>query len=123
MKSLFSKAPGRRARYLQHLRENNVTNVCMPPSPVVTRWNSWFSAAIYHANYIDYYTSFVEKEIEHCTTVQLRKAAALLGGENLAVLHAELEFVAVHCDRLMKTLLSLESHSFMAIHVYNKVAA
>ena len=105
MKSIFSKMPGRRSRYLQHLKENNVSNACMPSSPVVTRWNTWFAAVVYHANHIDHYASFVEKEIEHCTTLQLRKAAELLHGNRLAMLRVELEFVTVHCEHLVSTLL------------------
>ena len=104
------------------MKENNVSNACMPPSPVVTRWNTWFAAVEYHAkNHIDHYASFVEKEIEHCTTLQLRKAAELLHGDKLAMLRVELEFVAVHCEYLVSTLTSLETHCFMAVHVYNKM--
>ena len=95
MKSIFSKAPGRRSRYLQHLKENDVINACLPPSPVVTRWNTWFAAVVYHANHTEQYTSLIENEIEHCTTVQLRKASELFHGDILAILRAELEFV--HC--------------------------
>ena len=93
----------------------------MPPSPVVTHWNTWFTAVVYHANHIDHYASFFEKEIEHCTTLQLRKAAELLHGDKLAMLRVELEFDAVHCEYLVSTLTSLETHSFMAVHVYNKM--
>ena len=89
MKSIFSKTPGCRSRYLQHLKENNDSNACMPPSPAVTRWTTWFAAVVCHANHIDHYTSFVEKEIEHCTTLQLRKAAELLHGDKLAMLHVD----------------------------------
>ena len=36
VKAIFSKAPGRRARYLNHLRQNNVATIAMPPVAVVT---------------------------------------------------------------------------------------
>ena len=86
----------------------------MPPSPVVTCWNTWFAAVVYHANHIYHYASFVKKEIEHCTTLQLCKTAKLLHGGKLSMLRVELEFVAVHCEYLESTLTctSLETHSF-----------
>ena len=74
-----------------------------------------------HIYHIYHYASFVEKEIEHCTTLQLRKAAELLHGDKLAMLHVELEFVDMHCEYLVSTLTSLETHSFMAVYVYNKM--
>ena len=37
------------------------------------------------------------------------------------MLRVELEFVAVHCEYFVSTLTSLETHSFMAVHVYNKM--
>ena len=122
VKAIFSKAPGRRARYLNHLRQNNVATVAMPPVPVVTRWNTWFAAALYHANHLEYYSSFVDTEIENCgATLQLTKLADLLRGEKSELLRTELEFLAVHCERLMKTLTSLEEHEFKSVDIYNKV--
>ena len=42
-------------------------------------------------------------------------------GEKSQLLHTELEFLAVHCERLMKTLTSLEEHEFKSVDIYNKV--
>lgn len=64
IKGIFSKAPGRRARYLHHLKQNNVSNVHLPPVPVITRWNTWFAAIFYHAEHLDHYVTFVAREIE-----------------------------------------------------------
>ena len=59
MKAIFSKAPGRRARYLSHLRDCAVANASMPPNPVVTRWNTWFNAALYHREHVQYYRTYI----------------------------------------------------------------
>ena len=42
-------------------------------------------------------------------------------GEKSELLRTELEFLAVHCERLMKTLTSLEEHEFQSVNIYNKV--
>ena len=90
--------------------------------PVVTRWNTWFQAALYHGEHLDHYISFVDAEIEHGSTQQLRKLSTLLHGEELNVLRAELEFLAVHCERLIKVLKSLEARQFRATEIYNQMA-
>jgi len=122
VKAIFSKAPGRRARYLNHLCQNNVQKISLPPVPVITRWNTWFEAALYHAEYLDHYISFVDAEMEDGSTQQLRRLSTLLHGPQLNELRAELEFIAVHCERLMKTLKSLEAREFKATDIYNKMA-
>lgn len=122
MKAIFSKAPGRRARFLSHLREKNASKIAMPPVPVITRWNTWFAAALYHANNLQFYLSFVTKEIEDVgSTIQLRKLADLLVGQQAELLQVELEFVSLHCERLMNTLTMLETQSYLSVHVHNKV--
>lgn len=124
IKAIFSKAPGRRARYLHHLRQMKAEKAVMPPTPVITRWNSWFEAVLYHAEYLEHYVSFVASEIAHSgATIQLNKLSALLQNtDRLNELRAELEFVTVHCQPIMKTLTSFEAKSFMAVDVYNKVS-
>ena len=62
IKQIFSKSAARRRRWLNHLRNNDVENPILPPSPVITRWNTWFKAAIYHSKHIQYYQSFVANE-------------------------------------------------------------
>ena len=123
MKAIFSKAPGRRARYLQHLRQNNVIDVRLPPAPVITRWNTWFEAALYHAAHLDHYVTFVAREIEKSgSTLHLQTLSKLLYGDQLEQLQAELDFLALHCQRLVGTLTSLEGQSYMAVDIYNKMS-
>ena len=35
----------------------------LPPTPVVTRWNTWFQAVKYHQSYFGYLPSFVRDEL------------------------------------------------------------
>jgi len=123
VKAIFSKAPGRRARYLNQLRQQKATKISLPPVPVITRWNTWFEAALYHAEHLDVYVIFVDAEIEHGSTQQLRKLSTLLHNEQqLNELRAELEFLAVHCQRLITVLKSLEERQFKTVDIYNCMA-
>lgn len=55
------------------------TDVTMPPNPVVTRWNTWLSATLYHGQHVQYYCTFVENEIAQCgRTVHLCKLLNIL---------------------------------------------
>jgi len=51
--------------------------------------------------------------------VQLHKLLEILTGDRALVLQAELEFLAVHCQRLMNTLKALESHEFHFVDIFN----
>jgi len=90
---------------------------------MITRWNTWFEAALYHAEHLDVYVIFVDAETEHGSTQQLHKLSTLLHNEQqLNELRAELEFLAVHCQRLITVLKSLEERQFKAVDIYNCMA-
>jgi len=46
----------------------------------------------------------------------------MLQEESALVLQAELEFLSVHCERLMNTLKALESHELRAVTIHNTVS-
>lgn len=120
MQAIFSKAPGRRARYLSHLRDCAAADVSIPPNPVATRWNTWFNTALYHGEHLQYYRTFIENEIVQVGgTLQLHKLLEILKGDSALVLQTELEFLAVHCERLINTLTALESREFRSVGIYN----
>lgn len=62
VKQIFCKSAARRRRWLDHLKSNNVEKPTLPPSPVITRWNTWFRASIYHSKHFEYYQSFIANE-------------------------------------------------------------
>ncbi|KAJ8873190.1 hypothetical protein PR048_026823 [Dryococelus australis] len=51
----------RKHHYLQHLQESSA-NLQLFPSPVVTRWNSWFHAVKYLDEYLTHLVTFFKKE-------------------------------------------------------------
>jgi len=69
-------------------------------------------------------TSFVNKEIQNRDTEQLRKLCSLLllHGDQVDELRAELEFIAVHCDSVIKSLKALEAQEFKASEIFNEMS-
>ena len=109
LRLLRPSSPKRRTRFVNHLWQNNAKKVSLPPVLVITRWNTWFEAALYHVENLDHYILFVDEEMQNGDMQQLRKLSALLHGEQVDKLQAELEFIAVHCECLIKLLKSLEA--------------
>ena len=91
---------------------------------VITRWNVWFEAAFYHhAEHLDLYISIVNAETENGSTRQLRQLLTLLHGNQLNELREQLEFLVVHCERLIKTLKSREAKKeFKATDIHNSMS-
>lgn len=84
MKSIFSKAPSRRNRFLRFLRSRGVEEPTLPPQPVITRWNTWFEAVKYHAMYIQYYSDFIEMErADEISTAALDGLSELLQSSSM----------------------------------------
>lgn len=63
MKSIFVHAPARRRRY-QNFLTRKARPCKLAPEPVLTRWNSWFDAVTYHAEYFDIYKDFIGEEVD-----------------------------------------------------------
>jgi len=110
------------ASYLNHPGQLNAGLIALPPVLVVTRWNTWYYAVLYHGEHLDYYISLVDAEIENGSTQQLHKLSTILHGDKLNVLRSELEFLAVHFEQLIKVLQLLEARQFKATKIYNQIA-
>lgn len=63
MKSIFVHSAARKRRY-ESLLKRLGKPVKLAPQPVLTRWNSWFEAVAYHADYFDVYAKFIAEETE-----------------------------------------------------------
>ena len=86
----------------------------------VTYWAHIFSAALYHLKNIEYYSQFINDEIENVNeTAQLLKLKQLLNGTNYQSLCSELQFVSDTCQRLMGCLDAVQTQSYMAVHIFN----
>jgi hypothetical protein len=98
-------------------------DVSLPPTPIITQWNSCLEAVVYHSQHISHYAGFIELEKGDVgSTVELEKLAKMLKGEKLVELRQELNFIASHSDRIMKTLTAFEGHVFLVKDVYNTVS-
>jgi hypothetical protein len=117
LKSCLVKAPSRRNRFLRHLHSCGVNSPTLPPEPVITRWNTWFNAVIYHAPLLQHYSQFlrIEREQEGDTDV-LKELSTLLLSEHLGEHFA---FVANNCPRLISTLNVWQSRKPQVHEVYN----
>lgn len=65
IKDVFVNTPARRRRYTNHLKEHGIISPCKIPLPNATRWNSWFRMIIYAKDYIEYWPSFFESELQN----------------------------------------------------------
>lgn len=63
---VFYMAGARKRRYLSFLKTSGTT-ARMAPNPCGTRWNSWYMAAVYHAEHFALYKSFIKEEMEICS--------------------------------------------------------
>ncbi|CAF1093855.1 unnamed protein product [Brachionus calyciflorus] len=79
IKFIFSKSPARRIRYKVFLQELNVEKANLPPEPVITRWNTWFTAIQYHVENWDHLCKFINSEISlYPETESLSEALEIL---------------------------------------------
>ena len=59
---LMNKSSTRKARYLQHLKDQRVSNPRFMPSVVLSRWNTWFSAVEYLDEFLDCIHGYIRTE-------------------------------------------------------------
>lgn len=100
-KKIFLKAPSRVVVYKE------LMEVALPPTPVLTRWGTWLSAALFYAEHWNKYTEVIrklEKNEADCAQ-SLDKVAKLI--ENVE-LRKSLTFVKTHCAFLVESLKKLE---------------
>jgi hypothetical protein len=122
-KSIFVHYASRKQRYKQYLAEQtrvSADNVPLPPVPVVTRWNSWFKTVSHHANYIEYYRGFVERELQvSAATNALTELNSLLDYDGQVKL--EVAFIAESTCKLVDLLIWFEGRYVQIHSAYNKV--
>lgn len=117
LKSCLVKAPARRNRFLRHLHSCGVNSPIVPPEPVITRWNTWFNAVIYHAPLLQHYPEFIRIEREQeGDSAALHELSDLLLNDNLS---EHFQFVANNCPRLISTLNVWQSRKPQVHEVFN----
>lgn len=119
-KSIFTHCSARKRRYKHFLALETGSEVSLPPSPVVTRWSSWFRAVIHHAKYIQFYKDFIANELEvGDATLAMTEINELF--QDHKGIAEDVQFIASNALRLVDLLTWFES-SHVHIHLtYNKV--
>ena len=120
IKSSLFKKMGRKSRFLTYLSEYIPSSeVKLPPSPVSSRWNSWFEAAIYHATRVHLYEGFFKAERGTGMAVQ-RVLELVTHKEIYPEIILQLYFLKENCQRLIMVLTSLEEKNTpLAYKVFN----
>lgn len=119
-KSAFLHCASRKTRYCDFLQnKTGEDTVPLPPVPVVTRWNSWFKTVKHHAQYVQHYKSFIEKELEISpSTNALTELSMLLQKDQIL---AEIKFIAESSIPLVELLTWFEGRR-VSIHLaYNRI--
>jgi hypothetical protein len=123
-KSIFVHCSSRKQRYKQYIAERmNVdsNNVPLPPVPVVTRWNSWFTTVVHHSKYIEHYRGFIDNELEvSASSNALTELQTLLGNDN-TILIQEVSFIAESTAKLIDLLTWFEGRHVQIHLAYNRI--
>lgn len=100
VKKVFIKSPYRCSAFKQF-----APDICIPPQPVITRWGTWISAAIYYAKHFDLIKE-VLSTFDSKAAVSIRKALDLLNRENIKM---DLACIQSNFSSLPNRIESLES--------------
>jgi len=120
-KAIFTYCSARKRRYKQFLAAKlNVDDVPLPPTPVVTRWNSWFQTVFHHAKYIDHYSDFVTAELQISESKALDELLTLLKDPRLHVVD-DVNFIASNAGKLVEDLTWFESRDIHIHLAYNRL--
>ena len=120
IKSSLYKKPGRKSRLLQFLADFiSSTDVKLPPVPVSTRWNSWFSSVAYHATRVHLYEGFFKAEASKGMAVECI-IELVTHKELYPEICLHLYFIQEKCQRIACALTSLEMKKVpLACSVFN----
>lgn len=111
-KSVFTNTRKRKHHYISFLKEkypNGEKEAVLFPSPVITRWNSWYKSVIYINEYLDDLVEFL-KEVED-VSAGLQYFKDLTKHEK-CVIQCSATFLMEHCQKLSDTILLLEGSSY-----------
>lgn len=119
LKSIFARGSNRKRRFIDLLKQNQIENPVMYPSPVVTRWKTWFKALKYINQHFQLIKDFVDSECDLEETIALSKLQKLFKTNNLK---EQFEFVATRCDKFIFTLLKFENQNIITCEVYSIIS-
>uniref|UniRef100_H3BC62 HAT C-terminal dimerisation domain-containing protein n=1 Tax=Latimeria chalumnae TaxID=7897 RepID=H3BC62_LATCH len=108
----FVNCPARKARFRMHLEEKE-KSPCIPPIPVITRWDTWFNAALFHLAHVEDYISFFEEEKDRSSSSRVVNAIELCQSPEVL---EELNILQKYAPAIMHTLTKYEE-SVIPSHV------
>lgn len=120
MKSIFSKAPARRSRFLVFLLNRGLV-AKLPPTPVLTRWGTWIAACVYHAEYLKAYREFVKEEVELAGESAALETLEEMLDEREDQLQADFDIIAKETVEITKRIVAFQSHDSLTPMAYNSL--
>uniref|UniRef100_H3AGY6 DUF659 domain-containing protein n=1 Tax=Latimeria chalumnae TaxID=7897 RepID=H3AGY6_LATCH len=96
--------PARKACFHMHL-EKKGRSPCIPAIPVITHWNSWFSAALFHLAHVESYISFFEEEKDRSSSSYVVDVIELCQSPEVL---EELNILQKYAPAIMHTLIKYE---------------
>ncbi|XP_063218962.1 uncharacterized protein LOC134529127 isoform X3 [Bacillus rossius redtenbacheri] len=116
VKSAFLNTRKRKHQYLQYLREETVKPDKLFPMPVNTRWNSWFRAVFYLAEYfLEIINFFRNSDFQETNNAGI-KYLIMLSDKEVSVILAQCIFVQQHAFEIMDLLTKLEGSKYPTSH-------
>jgi hypothetical protein len=86
------------------------------PTPIVTRWNSWFKAVLYLSDYLDYILDFFD-ELENPNSSVLFLQECYADTTFRRKLKIQITFISEFCPNIMKLINELEGTNFPMAHL------
>jgi len=99
VKKIFVKAPLRKQKFL-----TSALGIPLPPQPVITRWGTWLSAALYYTENFDAILNVVNS-FDADDAISIREAQNVLRSEHLKT---DLAYIKANFGFLISTIQKLE---------------
>lgn len=117
VKTAFLNTRKRRHHYAQYLTDHSDKPANQFPMPVNTRWNSWFKAVFYLADYLlDILNFFRQDELKANNNSGINYLTALSDKE-VSVILAECVFIKAHTEEIVNLLTKLEGSQYPTAHL------
>uniref|UniRef100_H3AKS8 DUF659 domain-containing protein n=1 Tax=Latimeria chalumnae TaxID=7897 RepID=H3AKS8_LATCH len=124
-KNMFYNSGSRKAKYLRFMNqklqeESPDAKASMPPSPVGTRWNSWFHAVQYHSKNFQFYKEFFNEECKSSSPVSVQTIQKMLNDPTkYALLKVQIAFLAKKCEQILSLNLAFESRKPCTVKAFD----
>uniref|UniRef100_H3AIL8 DUF659 domain-containing protein n=1 Tax=Latimeria chalumnae TaxID=7897 RepID=H3AIL8_LATCH len=122
VKKVFKYCPSRKLHFKEHLQSTvqAVGSNLRVKLSVKARWGSWYAATEYHAQYITFYSTFVEEEMEITPNTQvLNELKRLL--DNSETLQVQLNLITRYGKELVYLIKWFESREIRVHQAYKVV--